>query len=67
MISSFSPDTPRTSAHCVILLEDVDVASQNRSQDKEVEHSDSMPSFSEKQGKEVTFSGLLNILDGVGS
>src|SRR6266704_796141 len=51
---------------CVILLEDVDVASQNRSQDKEAEHPDSMFSFSGKR-KQVTLSGLLNALDGVGS
>ncbi|KAF1809588.1 mitochondrial chaperone BCS1 [Eremomyces bilateralis CBS 781.70] len=53
--------------HCVILLEDVDVASQSRSQDKETEHPNPMSSLSEKQGKEVTLSGLLNALDGVGS
>jgi chaperone BCS1 len=53
--------------HCVILLEDVDVASQNRSQDIEAEHSDSILSSSEKHGKKVTLSGLLNALDGVGS
>src|SRR5207253_5983166 len=47
------------------LLEDVDVASQNRSRDKDV--SDSMSGFSEKQEKQVTLSGLLNALDGVGS
>ena len=35
--------------HCVILLEDVDVASQNRSQDKEAEHPDSVFSSSKKK------------------
>jgi len=53
--------------HCVILLEDVDAATHNRSQNKEAEDSESMLSFSEKQRNGVTLSGLLNALDGVGS
>jgi chaperone BCS1 len=35
----------------VILLEDVDVASQNRSLDKEAEHPDSMFSFQARENK----------------
>jgi chaperone BCS1 len=45
----------------------VDVATQNRLQDKEAAHPDSLPSLTEKQGEGVTLSGLLNALDGVGS
>ena len=57
----------KLSQHCVILLEDVDVASQNRMQAKEADHSDVDLSFFETQKKTVTLSGLLNALDGVGS
>jgi chaperone BCS1 len=57
----------RLPQHCIILLEDVDVATQNRLTDKEADHSDSSASLTEKQGEGVTLSGLLNVLDGVGS
>jgi mitochondrial chaperone BCS1 len=50
--------------HCVILLEDVDVATQNRIQDKEA-HLDAFTSLTVTYG--VTLSGLLNALDGVAS
>jgi chaperone BCS1 len=52
--------------HCMILLEDVDVASQNRSQHEEAGHA-SNPSIPEKKANRVTLSGLLNALDGVAS
>jgi chaperone BCS1 len=52
--------------HCMILLEDVDVASHNRSQHEEADHS-SESSIPEKKANKVTLSGLLNALDGVAS
>ena len=57
----------RLPQHCIILLEDVDVATQNRLTDKEAAHSDSSASLIDKQAEGVTLSGLLNALDGVGS
>jgi mitochondrial chaperone BCS1 len=50
----------------VVLLEDIDAATQNRSQDTEVEDCESISSISERRTKNVTLSGLLNCLDGVG-
>jgi mitochondrial chaperone BCS1 len=50
--------------HYIILLEDIDITSQRRIQDKEVDY---LNSFSEKQRKEVTLSGLLNALNRVES
>lgn len=57
----------RLPQHCIILLEDVDVATQNRLTDKEAAHSESSASLTDKQAEGVTLSGLLNALDGVGS
>jgi chaperone BCS1 len=53
--------------HCLVLLEDIDVATRNRAQEKDAEDAESMSSLSYKGGKSVTLSGLLNVLDGVGS
>ena len=57
----------RLPQHCIILLEDVDVATQNRLTDKDATHSDTSTGLMDKQGEGVTLSGLLNALDGVGS
>ena len=54
--------------HCVLLLEDIDVASTNRSQHHDTR--DSKPTYGQpekNQPKGVTLSGLLNALDGVAS
>jgi mitochondrial chaperone BCS1 len=54
--------------HCVILLEDIDVASHDRAQGKDAGDSKSPSRQAGKtQRKGVTMSELLNVLDGVAS
>ncbi|KIV98332.1 hypothetical protein, variant [Verruconis gallopava] len=52
---------------CIVLLEDVDVATTNRFIDRESTHFDPSANLEEKKSLGVTLSGLLNALDGVGS
>ncbi|KAH7186505.1 P-loop containing nucleoside triphosphate hydrolase protein [Fusarium oxysporum] len=51
---------------CVVLLEDIDAAGSACSRDSTSEDSDS-DTYTRPRSKEVTLSGLLNVLDGVAS
>jgi chaperone BCS1 len=75
-LSSINQDTLRSlfdklPSRCVILLEDIDAVSSNRSRDAEIDSrqiaTSSLPQESKSATGKVSLSALLNVIDGVGS